>query len=245
MAVRGYVRLSQCASMDRCGGIDVQSEEIKRWASDRNLPAYIYTDNGISGSSSIDKRPGMIKLLAELQPDDIVVVVRRDRLGRDVMIVSLIESEIFRCGAKLISTAGEGTGSDDPASQMMRHMVDVVAEFERNLVRERTKLVMQAKKARGERVGSIPYGKRLCPVDKIHLIEDETQKSVIQSMVNYHHQGYGYKKIAKMLNEAGYRNTKGRPWHYQTVRLIVRKELKAQKSATTGVANSLSQEVKD
>src|SRR5690606_20526464 len=101
----------------------------------------------------------------------LLLVTRRDRLARDVVKAAMIERLAARHGARVVSAAGEGEG-DDPASSLMRRMIDAFAEYERAILKARTKAALAVKKARGERVGSIPYGKRLGSDGR--TLEDET-----------------------------------------------------------------------
>lgn len=58
-----------------------------------------------------------------------LIVAKRDRLGRDPMVVAMIESAVKRKGARIVSAAGEGTDSDSPTDILMRRMVDAFAEY--------------------------------------------------------------------------------------------------------------------
>jgi DNA invertase Pin-like site-specific DNA recombinase len=69
---------------------------------------------------------------------------RKDRLGRDVVAVALVERLISRKGARLVSAAGEGTDSDDPTAILMRRIVDAFSEYERLLIGARTKAALRA-----------------------------------------------------------------------------------------------------
>ena len=60
-------------------------------------------------------------------------------------------------GAKVVAADGVGNG-DQPENLLMRRMVDAFAGFERRVIGARTKAALAVKKARGERVGGIPYG---------------------------------------------------------------------------------------
>ena len=70
------------------------------------------------------------------------------------MLARLVE----RKGGRIHSTSGEGSDDDGPTSMLMRHIIDAFAEYERALIRSRTKAALAVKKARGERVGGIPFG---------------------------------------------------------------------------------------
>ena len=77
------------------------------------------------------------------------------------MTTAMIEAAVKRAGGRIVSAAGEGTESDDPASILMRRMIDAFAEYERLIIGFRTRSALAAKGARGERKGQVPYGRRL------------------------------------------------------------------------------------
>ena len=81
-----------------------------------------------------------------------LLVAKRDRLGRDVIAVAMIERLIAKRGARVVSAAGEGTDSDDPSALLMRRLIDSFAEYERALIAARTRAALAAKRRRGERV---------------------------------------------------------------------------------------------
>ena len=74
----------------------------------------------------------------------------------------MIEAAVRRRGARIVSAAGEGTEGDGPTDVLMRRIVDAFAEYERLVIKARTKAALQVKKARGERrSGRLPYGTEL------------------------------------------------------------------------------------
>ena len=87
-----------------------------------------------------------------------LIVAKRDRLARDVMAAAMVERMTDAAGARIVSAAGEGTDSNDPSARLMRTMVDAFAEYERAMIAARTRAALKAKRARGERAGTIPYG---------------------------------------------------------------------------------------
>src|SRR5262249_60100692 len=87
---------------------------------------------------------------------------RRARSARAAPLSpAMIEAAVRRRGARILSAAGEGTDDDDPASILMRRMIDAFAEYERLIIAGRTRAALRAKVARGERAGQVPYGSRL------------------------------------------------------------------------------------
>ena len=97
------------------------------------------------GSTGLDKRPALLEAIGVLTPGDVLMVAKRDRLGRDLLVVAMIESAVQRKGARVLSAAGEGTGSDHPADVLMRRMIDAFAEYERLIIGAHTKAALRAK----------------------------------------------------------------------------------------------------
>jgi DNA invertase Pin-like site-specific DNA recombinase len=87
----------------------------------------------------------------------LLVVAKRDRLARDVAVASAVERAVQRCGGRVVAADGTANGEGD-ADQFMRRILDAAAEYERALIRARTKGALQAKRARGERTGTAPFG---------------------------------------------------------------------------------------
>ena len=139
------------------------------------------------------------------------------------MVVAMIEAAVRRKGARIQSAAGEGTDSDNPADVLMRTMIDAFAQYERAVICARTKAALGAKKRRGERVGSIPYGFRLA-ADGVHLIEDPTEQEVLRIVRLLGDGGATYRAIAQELASRGYSSRTGSNWHPQTIKNIAEAE---------------------
>ena len=179
--------------------------------------AEVFGDEGLSGGLSFDKRPGILDALASLEKGDVLLVAKRDRLSRgDTLAMAMIEAGVARKGAKIISTAGEGTENEDPTSILMRRMVDAFGEYERLIIKSRTSAALQAKKAKGQRVGHIPFGKRLAD-DGIHLEVDELEQEILQQMRDLRQNGLTYREIAQELNNKKILNRGGKNWLHESV----------------------------
>ena len=96
-------------------------------------------------------RPQLQRLLDELRRDDVVVVWKLDRLSRSLRDVLTIMERIEQAGAGFRSLT-EAIDTTTPAGRMMMQMVGAFAEFERAMLRERTKAGLDAAREEG-RVG--------------------------------------------------------------------------------------------
>lgn len=96
-------------------------------------------------------RPELHKMLDQLRPGDLVVVWKLDRLSRSLKDLLQIIDRIDSAGADFNSLT-EAIDTTSPAGRMMMQMVGSFAEFEREMIRERTRAGLEAAKSEG-RVG--------------------------------------------------------------------------------------------
>jgi len=216
MAAYAYLRVSTEQQAESGLGLLAQRDACQRAYSVDG----VFSDEGVSGKTGLEKRPALLEAISVLVKGDVLLVAKRDRLGRDPMVVAMIEAAVKRKGARIISIAGEGTESDSPTDILMRRMVDAFAEYERLIIGARTKAALQAKKAKGERVGSIPYGYQLDNDGKT-LIEHEQEQQAIKLINSMHQRGLSLRNIATRLDNLGYQ-ARGKVWHAQTISNILK-----------------------
>ena len=135
----GYARVST----------DDQPLELQRDALIQGGCHKLYEDKE-SGAKA--ERPGLLTALEVLREGDTLVVWRLDRLGRSLKDLSaLVEQlESRRVGCKSLQENLDTTSSD---GKLVFHLFGALAEFERNLIRERTQAGLSAARARGKRGG--------------------------------------------------------------------------------------------
>jgi DNA invertase Pin-like site-specific DNA recombinase len=186
-------------------------------------------DDGVGGAEPLDKRPGLLDALAELEKGDILLVAKRDRLGRDPVVVAMIEAAVKRQGCRVVSAAGEGTEGDDPTSVLMRRIIDAFAEYERLIIKARTRAALAAKKRRNQRTGGVPLGFDL--VDDgarskaglpIALVENVGEQATVAMIKLYRAEGMSLRAIADTLTGQGILTKDGLDrWDHSTVRKIL------------------------
>ena len=220
MATIAYLRVSTDQQADSGAGLDAQFDACTKSA---GVLAGVYRDEGVSGSAGLEKRPALLEAIGALKKGDVLMVAKRDRLGRDPLVVAMIESAVQRKGARILSAAGEGTNGDAPGDILMRRMVDAFAEYERLIIGARTKSALQAKKVRGERVGHIPFGKRLA-ADGVHLEDDPTEQATLQQVATLKARGFSLRRIAHHLNRTGSLKRDGSSWNQVNLHTLCTRE---------------------
>jgi DNA invertase Pin-like site-specific DNA recombinase len=150
-----YLRVSTGEQAESGAGLKAQEDACQRWATRGGAGlAGEYRDEGVSGTAPLEARQGLLAALGKLKAGDVLLVAKRDRLARDPIVLAMIEAAVARRKARIVSAAGEGTEGDGPSDVLMRRIVDAFAEYERLVIRARTKAALVAKKARRERTGS-------------------------------------------------------------------------------------------
>lgn len=122
----------------------------------------IFRDEGVSGARS--QRPGLDRLLAEAHTGDTIICWRLDRLGRSVVHLSGLAHELTEQGVRIRSLS-DGVDTSTTTGRMLLGLLATLAEYEREVIRERVIAGVQAARRAGKVLGRKP---RLLP----HQCED-------------------------------------------------------------------------
>ena len=128
-----------------------QSLEIK--SAGFALEPHRIIEEQISGSVAASARPGFIKLIERMESGDVLVVTKLDRLGRNAMDVRLTVEQLSKSGIRVHCLALGGVDLTSPAGKMTMQVIAAVAEFERDLLIERTQSGILRSKAAGKKFG--------------------------------------------------------------------------------------------
>jgi DNA invertase Pin-like site-specific DNA recombinase len=134
-------------------------------------------------SGARDDRPGLAALMGYVRDGDTVVVWKLDRLGRNTLHILETVKALTDRGVTLISTT-DGIDSSTAAGRMMIGVLGSLAEYERELVKERTALKRVASRANGTKFG------------RPRKVKDNDHIATARRMKNDGHTG---KAIAKYL----------------------------------------------
>ncbi len=199
----GYSRVSTGEQADKRNGLEAQRATIDAEAERRGWAIEYYTDAGVTGKVIGPQLREVLGLLASGQGDGLVVA-KLDRLSRSIVnAASIIEAATVQ-GWSLVML-DLGVDLTTAAGRMVAHNLVGFAQYERELISERTKAALAAKKARGERLGR----PRLA------------QPGVVRRIVLDRNAGLSYDKIAAALAAEGILSPQGHPkWQPSTVRRI-------------------------
>lgn len=107
----------------------------------------------ISGSVAASERPGFSKLLDRMENGDVLIVTKLDRLGRNAMDIRKTVEQLAASDIRVHCLALGGVDLTSPAGKMTMQVISAVAEFERDLLLERTHSGIARAKAAGKRFG--------------------------------------------------------------------------------------------
>ena len=107
----------------------------------------------ISGSMSIEQRKGFARLLDKMEQGDVLVVTKLDRLGRDAIDVSTTVARLEEMGIRVHCLALGGVDLTSSAGKLTMGVINAVAQFERDLLIERTQSGLARAKAQGKPLG--------------------------------------------------------------------------------------------
>ncbi|MUV25723.1 helix-turn-helix domain-containing protein [Burkholderia thailandensis] len=110
----------------------------------------------ISGSVSAEQRPGFADLLRRMEEGDVLIVTKLDRLGRNAMDVRATVEVLADRGIRIHCLALGGVDLTSAAGRMTMQVLNAVAEFERDLLIERTQAGIARARTEGKAMGRPP-----------------------------------------------------------------------------------------
>lgn len=138
----GYARVS---TVDQ--NIELQTDALKEAGCEK-----IFCDHGVSGAKA--ERPGLDKALDHIRKKDTLVIWKLDRLGRSLRDLLSIVEDLKARGANFASLQ-DGFDTSTASGKMVFSVIEAMAEYERNLIRERTMAGLKAARARGRMGGRL------------------------------------------------------------------------------------------
>jgi DNA invertase Pin-like site-specific DNA recombinase len=205
--IYGYVRVSTIEQTSGSSLADQQTR-IKGVAMMRGgKVAEIFTDGGVSGAVPLSERPAGRVLMDSIQAGDVIIASKLDRLFRSASD-ALLQAERFKGqGVDLIvADMGSDPVTQNGTSRMFFGMLALMAEFERDRIRERQREGIKGKKAKNGYIGGRrPYGFQIVGTGRdALLVEDEREQEAIRTIHALRETGAGYMKISMALQAQGY-----------------------------------------
>jgi DNA invertase Pin-like site-specific DNA recombinase len=158
---------ARCSTHDKGQDPELQLAPLREYCQRRGCTiAGEYIDNGVSGMK--ERRPQLDRLLeaARKRQVDLILVWKLDRFGRSLKQLVMALEELTNLGVGFISYQ-DNMDLTTPQGRLMFHIIAAMAEFERELIRERVRAGIENARRKGKRLGRRPVP----PVDIARVIE--------------------------------------------------------------------------
>lgn len=219
-AAIGYIRVSTDKQATEGVSLEAQEARIKSWCNANGYElVQVFVDAGISGKS-METRKGLKDALGSLKKDMALVSYSLSRLARSTKDALEIAEKVSKKKAHMVSLS-EAIDGTTAAGRMMFQMLCVLAEFERNLIAERTSSALQHKKRTGQRyTNQVPYGFEAI---EGRLVEVQQEAAIVAEIQAARDSGSTLQSIADNLNGRGIPTKTGKQWQPATIHLLLKR----------------------
>ncbi len=126
----------------------------------------------VSGSAPIARRKGFMRLMDRMEGGDVLIVTKLDRLGRDAVDVATTVKHLAEIGVRVHCLQLGGVDLTSSAGTMTMHIMNAFAQFERDLIIERTNAGIKRARSQGKKLGR---PSALTDSQKVEALEDLDQ----------------------------------------------------------------------
>jgi DNA invertase Pin-like site-specific DNA recombinase len=203
-----YLRVSTDEQGDSGLGLEAQEAACRRWAEYKGVEVVAVEVDVCSGAKLPASRPAFRRVLARLESGaaDTLVCAKLDRLTRSSLGLADVLDLTESIGFALVLLDYD-FDSSSPVGRMVLKMLADVAEYERELIAERTRNALAAKRAKGERTGPGP------------LLDPAVRREIAARV----EAGQSKKSLAAELNARGVPTATGRGrWYPSTILAVCR-----------------------
>jgi len=230
-----YARFSPRPNSNDCDSVDKQIRDMEEYCVRYNhIVTGTFSDEALSGSA-VD-RPGLWDCINALKRGYVMLIYSWDRLARDTYLSEIIQMQVKKKGCSILSITQEDTSKDTPESKLVRTILLAIAEYQRQILRARTRAAMLRFQKEGRRMCSphlLPYGRMTDPDNPALMIDNPAEQTVIKRVIELHMTGISLRAVAKKLIDAGFeprrvrKRFRGKPiqvkgtWRHNLVKSIL------------------------
>ena len=194
-----YIRVSTLEQATHGFSLDAQQDTLQNYANALGFNVFkIYRDEGKS-AKNIQQRPEMVQLLkdAESKKFSTIFIYKLDRFSRSLKDLILTIDKLKEWGIDFVSLQDK-IETTSASGKLMFHIISAFAEFERNIIGDRTKFGMERKANEGGFITKAPKGYII--VNKKLISDKEKTKEVNQIYQNFLDSDISLTQLAKKYN---------------------------------------------
>ena len=216
-----YLRVSTREQAEGGVSLDHQEAKTRAYCEARDWTCLrVIRDEGQS-AATLD-RPGLEEALAIIRRGEAqaLVVLKLDRLTRKVSDLGYLVEKVFDRYEVAFSSVRDNFDTSTANGRLVLNILGSVAQWERDIISERTADALAYKKSEGRRVGEVPYGYDLA-ADGDTLLPNEDELAIIRKVQDRREEGATLQGIADELTGREVPTKKGGRWWPATVRNLL------------------------
>src|SRR2546428_3703760 len=206
----GYIRVSTDKQADHGVSLEAQQAKLTQYAQLYDVELVdIIVDAGVS-AKTLD-RPGLQRALGMLRKGQAsaLLVAKLDRLTRKVKDLGALVEDYFSSDKITLLSVADNIDTRTAAGRLVLNVLGSVAQWEREVISERTSEALSHIKTQGHKTGGdVPYGYRLAADGKT-LVEDADEQAMLAAIREARQRGLSQRAVVAELERQGFTTRKG------------------------------------
>lgn len=218
-----YARFSPRPNAAECESCETQMVDLRAWCQANHYEiAGEFSDHALSGGDDWSSRPGMLDAVTACNRHTVFLVRAYDRLFRDTDKALAFRAMLEAKGVEVRSITEPGANGDSMNAKLIRFVFLWIAEYQREIIRARTKARMLSHQASGRRMSrKPPWGRRVDPADPARLVRDEEEMRVADMIVDRAACGDSLHSIGRWLQDRGISRRGKSTWPHVIIKRIL------------------------
>jgi DNA invertase Pin-like site-specific DNA recombinase len=206
----GYIRVSTDKQADHGTSLEAQRAKLDAYAALYDVELVdVIVDAGVSAKTL--ERPGLKLALSMLRKGqaNALLVAKLDRLTRSVKDLGTLVEDYFSSDTITLLSVADSIDTRTAAGRLVLNVLGSVAQWEREVISERTSEAMGQLRAQGKKTGGdVPYGYALL-ADTKELVEDPAEQALLAAISDARSKGLSHRAIVADLARQGFLTRKG------------------------------------
>lgn len=220
-----YARFSPRPGADLCESVDRQLDDMRRYCQARGIEiAGEYSDKALSGGDGLADRPGLFDAIRACRKGYVFMVRAFDRLFRDARQGLMVAYDLEQRGVQIVSITEESASLNTPEARMMRSIFLIIAEYQREIIRAKTRAAMQRHQSGGRRMtraDRVPWGWRIDGENAKRIVPCEDERAIARQVQEMQRQGMSLRAIAKELEQRGVQRRGNPAWTHSAIKTVI------------------------